>query len=84
MDNVVGSTNGRSGELIRYVVAMLVSGLVAYFTAQNAANARIAVLETQVKQIQEGDIRQIRDDIREIKSDVRLLLVQPARATPTP
>ena len=84
MDNVVGSTNGKTGEFVRYLLAMVVAALVSYFTAIGTLQSRVSVMETKVQQIQEGDIRQIREDIREIKSDVRLLLVQPARATPTP
>lgn len=79
---VSGPMNGKTAEFIRYALAMVVAGLVSYFTAIGTLQSRVSVMETKVQQIQDSDIKQIREDIRDIKSDVRLLLVQPPRSAP--
>jgi hypothetical protein len=37
--------NGRTGEFLRWVLTLVLGGLVAYFTAQGAIETRIAVVE---------------------------------------
>ncbi len=39
--------NGRTGEMLRIVIGMIVAVLVSYFTAQNTTNERITKVETQ-------------------------------------
>jgi hypothetical protein len=42
-----GSLNGKTGELMRWVIGLCVAVIVSYFTAQNATNERLTKVETQ-------------------------------------
>ena len=39
------SVNGRTGEMIRWVIALCITGIVSYYTAIGAIQSRIAVVE---------------------------------------
>jgi predicted aminopeptidase len=39
--------NGKTGEMLRWVIGLAVAVLVSYFTAQNATNERLTKVETQ-------------------------------------
>lgn len=52
--------------LVLNVLMLILAGLVAYFSAYNALNARVAVLESQYQLLH--------SDLQEIKGDVKTLL----------
>lgn len=58
--------NGKTGEMIRWILSLVFAGLVAYFTSQAALDKRLTVLEDRMQRTN--------DDIREVKADVRQLL----------
>jgi hypothetical protein len=39
--------NGKTGEVVRYLIGLLAAGMVAYFTAQAKTGERLAVVETR-------------------------------------
>ncbi len=45
---MTGPLNGKTGEMVRYVIALAIAGFVAYFTAQKQVDNRIAVTESNV------------------------------------
>lgn len=44
-----GPLNGRTGDMMRWAISLALAGVVAYFTAQNAANQRLTVVETDIR-----------------------------------
>jgi hypothetical protein len=58
--------NGKTGEYVRWVLALALAGLVSYFTSIGAVQTRVAIAESKIEQI--------REDLKEIKADVKLLL----------
>lgn len=65
----MSSLNGKTGEIVRWVLGLLLAAVVAYFTSMGAVQTRLAVAE--------NNIQRIGDDLKEIKSDVKALLARP-------
>lgn len=42
---MTSSVNGRTGEMVRWVVAMVAAIVVSYFTAMGALQSRVSVVE---------------------------------------
>jgi len=55
-----------SMSLVLQLAALVVAGLIGYFSAYNALNARVSVLEAQWVGLS--------SDVKDIKTDVRTLL----------
>lgn len=49
---MAGPLNGKTGEVLRWVVGLVVTALVAYFTAQAKTGERLAVVETRWEEMQ--------------------------------
>lgn len=48
---MAGPLNGKTGEVARWLLGLVAAGTVSYFTAQGTTRERIAVLETEVKNV---------------------------------
>ena len=59
-----GPLNGKTGEVMRWVIGLVVAGLVSYFTAQGAMQQRLSVVETTERLHYEATQR----DLQDIKS----------------
>lgn len=55
------SFNGKTGELMRWVIGLAVAVLVSYFTAQNATNERLTTVETTERLHYEANQRDLHD-----------------------
>jgi len=64
-----GNGNGKS-EALRFVVAMVLAALVAYFTTTGTLSTRMAVAESRIDRLSQ-DISEIKYDIRKILEAVR-------------
>lgn len=66
--------NGRTGELVRWVVGLAMSAIVAYFSAQASVTNRLTAVETtqrlQFEEIQRS-LSDLKLDVREVKTAVR-------------
>jgi cell division protein FtsB len=65
-----GSLNGKTGEMLRWVVTLALGALTAYFTAQGAIKQDVAVVQTLVNE-RKDDIAEIKQSVIEIKSENR-------------
>lgn len=65
-----GPLNGKTGEMVRWVIGLVLCGIIAYFTAQSSINARIAVVETSERQHFE-EIQRTLVDIKQELRDMR-------------
>ena len=72
-----GPLNGKTGEFLRWLLGFVVAALVAYFTAQNAADQRITTVDVReqtrwdetarrLKVVEEGQ-QQMRDSQQRIE-----------------
>jgi hypothetical protein len=82
--------NGRSVEILKWLVALACAAIVSYFTSLGAIQTQVAVLEERTGKLYEIDaaLYQIRaqvavlevrsqitsDDTKEVKADLKLLL----------
>lgn len=41
--------NGRTGDMLRWVIPLVLGAVVSYFTAQNTVNQRLTVVETDIR-----------------------------------
>lgn len=66
--------NGLTGELVRWVVGLAMSAIVAYFSAQASVTNRLTAVETtqrlQFEEIQRS-LSDLKLDVREVKTAVR-------------
>lgn len=79
-DGLLG-LNGKTGEVLRWLLGMVSAALIAYFTAQSAIEQRVTAVETRQSAQYEDLQRQVTDaksdikaDIRELRSDLRDLM----------
>lgn len=66
--------NGLTGELVRWVVGLAMSAIVAYFSVQASVTNRLTAVETtqrlQFEEIQRS-LSDLKLDVREVKTAVR-------------
>lgn len=81
MGNGLLGLNGKTGEVLRWLIGMAAAALISYFTAQSAIEQRVTAVETRQSAQYEDLQRQVTDaksdikaDIRELRSDLRDLM----------
>lgn len=77
--------NGKSGEILRWLLMLALSGMVAYYTSMNAMSQQIAVTQTterahfdemqrtlaDMKDETRRSLADIKADVREIRATVK-------------
>jgi hypothetical protein len=58
--------NGKTGEVVRWVLSLILAGIVAYFTTTGSLDRRLVAVETKIEATGA--------DVKELKSDVKSLL----------
>lgn len=69
--------NGRTGEIVRWILGGVFAALVAYYTAQGAMQERLRAVEVQ----QEAQFGELQRALGDIKLDVREIRLQLQRAS---
>ncbi len=74
MANGVAGLNGKTGEVLRWLIGGIAAVVIAYYTAQNAMENRLTAVET-AQEANFGEIQRslgrIESDIRELRTDMR-------------
>ena len=66
--------NGKTGEVLRWLIGGIAAVLIAYYTAQGALENRLTALETKNQALGEEiqrSLTRIETDIRELRGEVR-------------
>jgi hypothetical protein len=69
--------NGKTGEMVRYLLGVVVAVLASYYAAQNAINERLAVVETREQtrfEQNQQTLQRIERSVERIESDTRRTL----------
>jgi hypothetical protein len=69
-----GPLNGKTGEVVRWVIGLVLVALVSYFTSIGTVQTRISLVED--RQVRFGE------DLKEIKADVKSILLASRRRDP--
>lgn len=77
----VAGLNGKTGEVLRWVIGGIVTVLISYYSAQQATSNRIASVEATIGKVESkvesnfGELQRtlgrIETDIRELRGEVR-------------
>jgi hypothetical protein len=73
--------NGKTGEVLRWLLGLAGAALISYFTAQGAIEQRVTAVETKEGAHFEEVIRRMdlmQTDVRELRQDIKSA-VQPPR-----
>lgn len=66
--------NGKTGELVRWLLGIVTAALISYYTALGAIENRVTAVETK-QEAQFGELQRsfsdIRTDIRELRAETR-------------
>lgn len=76
MGNGMAGLNGKTGEVVRWVLGGIAAALIAYYTAQGAITERLSAIEArqsaESSEMQRA-LARIETDIRELRQEVREL-----------
>lgn len=65
----VDMSNGKSGETVRFVLGLVLAGLIAYFTALSTLQTGLAVINER----EQNHFNECKSAIDDLKSEIRLL-----------